>query len=77
MLFLPTLGKGTVGRWAGALNGRQRRAGKQCAEMGKKGAMTSALLTMCTDASLPLIVNLNLVCLTVDSCPIVLLTTLV
>ncbi len=67
---------GLEGRWAGALKGRQGGEGKQCAEMGGKGAMSSALSTMCTDVSLPLIVNLNLVCLTVDSCPIV-LTTLV
>ncbi len=74
MLFHPALGLGSVGRWAGALDGRQGGPGNQCAEMGGKGAKSPILPTMCTDASLPLIVSLNLVFLTVDSCLIVILT---
>ena len=53
MLFHPALGIGSVGRWAGALDGRQGGLGNQCAEMGGKGAKSPILSTMCTDASLP------------------------
>ena len=65
--FPPCMGKGTVCRWAGALEGRQGGGGEQCDEMGENEAMSSALPTIHTYVSLPLIDNLNLVCLTVDS----------
>jgi hypothetical protein len=67
MLFLPAWGKELCVDGLVPLRRDKEEEGNNVMRWGENEAMSSALPTIHTYVSLPLIDNLNLVCLTVDS----------